>query len=61
VANWLSRSGFEVAIVDQTGIDMVAYHRGSNRRLGITVKSRTRAKGQEGEAMNLFRKKRLET
>ena len=39
VCNWLSRSGFEVAIVRHTGIDLVGYRHG--KRLGITVKSRT--------------------
>ena len=24
--NWLSRSGFEVCLVNHTGIDVVAYH-----------------------------------
>ena len=27
VCNWLSRSGWEVVLVDHTGIDIVAYHR----------------------------------
>ena len=26
ICNWLSRSGFEVAVVDHTGIDIVAYN-----------------------------------
>ena len=26
ICNWLSRSGFEVTIVDHTGIDIVAYN-----------------------------------
>ncbi len=41
VCNWLSRSGFEVIVVDHTGIDLIAYHPTSRQRLGITVKSRT--------------------
>lgn len=40
VCNWLSRSGFEVCIVDHTGMDVIAYHPVSKERLGITVKSR---------------------
>lgn len=40
VCNWLSRSGFEVAIVKHTGIDLVGYHPKIRKRLGITVKSR---------------------
>jgi Holliday junction resolvase len=45
--NWLSRSGFEVCVVDHTGIDVVAYHPKTKKRLGITVKSRTRSPGTE--------------
>lgn len=26
ICNWLSRSGFEVTVVDHTGIDIVAYN-----------------------------------
>ncbi|MCJ7648285.1 MAG: hypothetical protein MUP85_06705 [Candidatus Lokiarchaeota archaeon] len=45
--NWLSRSGFEVTIVDHTGIDIVAYNPIQGNRLGISVKSRTRNIGKE--------------
>lgn len=54
VCNFLSRSGFEVAFVDQAGMDIVAYNRASKLRIGITVKSRTRYAGTEGESVNLF-------
>lgn len=54
VCNWLSRSGFEVTIVDHTGIDLIAYDPSSQQRLGITVKSRTRTAGKEGESVNVF-------
>lgn len=54
ICNWLSRSGFEVSIVDHTGIDIVGYNTKSKERLGITVKSRTRTKGTEGDSVNLF-------
>ena len=47
VCNWLSRSGFVVSIVDQTGIDIVAYNPSTTERLGITVKSRTREEPKE--------------
>jgi hypothetical protein len=53
ICNWLSRSGFEVAIIDHTGIDLIAY-REDVGRLGITVKSRTRIPGKEGESVNVF-------
>jgi Holliday junction resolvase-like predicted endonuclease len=54
VCNWLSRSGFEVAIVDHTGLDIVAYHPPTKRRIGITVKSRTRDVKMEAESVNIF-------
>lgn len=54
LCNWLSRSGFEVAVVDHTGIDLVAYNPTTGRRLGITVKSRTRHAGKETESVNVF-------
>ena len=54
ICNWLSRSGFEVALVDHTGIDVVAYNPLTKQRLGITVKSRTRDVGKEEESVNIF-------
>jgi len=54
LCNWLSRSGFEVAIVDHTGLDIIAYDPKSGRRLGITVKSRTRPRGKEKTTVNIF-------
>jgi Holliday junction resolvase-like predicted endonuclease len=54
LCNWLSRSGFEVTIIDHTGLDIIAYHRKSRCRLGITVKSRTRGRGKEAESVNVF-------
>jgi len=54
VCNWLSRSGFEVTIVDHTGIDVLAYNSQTKKRLGISVKSRTRLKGTETDAVNIF-------
>jgi Holliday junction resolvase-like predicted endonuclease len=41
VCNWLSRSGWEVVPVDHTGIDLIAYHRKSGKRIGITVMSQS--------------------
>jgi hypothetical protein len=54
ICNWLSRSGFEVTTVDHTGIDIIAYDPIRRRRLGITVKSRTRTKGTENSTVNVF-------
>jgi len=54
VCNWFSRSGFEVTIVDHTGIDIVAYNPETKKRLGVTVKSRTRDNGKEGSSVNIL-------
>jgi Holliday junction resolvase-like predicted endonuclease len=54
VCNWLSRCGFEVCVVNHTGLDIIAYHPKSKHRLGITVKSRTRKSGKESESVNVF-------
>ena len=54
VSNWLSRSGFEVTIVDHTGIDVLAYNPKTGERLGISVKSRTRVKGTETSSVNIL-------
>ncbi|MBM3708523.1 MAG: hypothetical protein FJW69_09375 [Actinobacteria bacterium] len=55
ICNWLSRSGFEVTIVDHTGIDILAYHPKLGKRLGISVKSRTRNIGTETTSVTIFR------
>jgi len=54
ICNWLSRSGFEVALVDHTGVDIIAYNPKTKQRLGITVKSRTRNVGKEETQVNVF-------
>jgi hypothetical protein len=54
VCNWLSRSGFEVTIVDHTGIDIIAYDPTNKKRLGISVKSRTRSIGNEDSDVRIF-------
>lgn len=54
ICNWLSRSGFEVARIDHTGIDIIAYNPSIEQRLGITVKSRTRTPGKEEDPINIF-------
>ncbi|MBM4294593.1 MAG: hypothetical protein FJ126_06760 [Deltaproteobacteria bacterium] len=54
ICNWLSRSGFEVVIVDHTGVDIIAYNPSNKQRLGITVKSRTRNIGKEEKHVNIF-------
>lgn len=54
ICNWLSRSGFEVTLVDHTGIDIIAYNPHTKQRFGITVKSRTRNVGKEETKVNIF-------
>ena len=54
LCNWLSRSGFEAAVVDHTGLDVVSFNPSTDRRLGITVKSRTRNVGTEATHVNIF-------
>ena len=56
ICNWLSRSGFEVTIIDHTGIDIIAYNPSKDQRMGITVKSRTRNIGKEKTKVNIFKK-----
>jgi Holliday junction resolvase len=54
VCDSLSKAGFEVVRVDHTGLDVIAYNTSDQRRLGITVKSRTRKEGKESDAVNIF-------
>ena len=54
ILSWLSRSGFEACLVDHTGLDVIAYHKASKRRLGFTVKSRTRISGRDKSSVNIF-------
>jgi hypothetical protein len=56
VCNWLSRSGFEVCIVDHTGIDIIAYHKELKQGMGISVKARTRLLHTESASVFLFRR-----
>ena len=54
LCNWLSRTKFEVSIVDHTGLDVIAYNPKTKQRMGITVKSRTRNIGRETTQVNLL-------
>ena len=53
---WLSKNGFEVANIDHTGIDLIAYHKKTQQRLGISVKTRTRETGKEREGVYIKNK-----
>ncbi len=52
VAYLLSKYGFEVAQVDHTGLDILAFSPESKRRLGISVKSRTRDRKSANSSIN---------
>jgi Holliday junction resolvase len=49
----LSKTGFECARVDHTGIDLIARHPQSAELMGISVKSRSRTEGTEGTHVNI--------
>jgi Holliday junction resolvase-like predicted endonuclease len=53
VLYWLSKYGFECALVDHTGIDIIARNPHTKEVMGISVKSRTRSKGGEGESVTI--------
>ncbi|MGA2902424.1 MAG: hypothetical protein ABSD98_01225 [Candidatus Korobacteraceae bacterium] len=55
VCKWLCHTGFDVSIVDHTGMDIVAYYPPTEQRLGITVKSRLRTDGATTEGVYVFR------
>jgi hypothetical protein len=55
ICNWLSKLGFEVCVVNHTGLDIIASIPGTDKRLGITVKSRTRTSGKESERVGIFK------
>ena len=48
---WLSKRGYESALVDHTGIDLIAYEKKTGKRIGISVKTRTRKLGTEKEGI----------
>lgn len=51
-ACWFSRAGWEVAHVDQVGIDLIASRGG--RRVGVSVKSRYHNEKMKGAGVNVF-------
>lgn len=50
----LSKAGYECAIVDHTGIDIIACSADGLQRKGISVKARSRYDGTEGSSINLY-------
>ena len=53
VLYWLSKYGFECARVDHTGIDLIACNPKTKERMGISVKSRCRYEGKEGQGVRV--------
>jgi Holliday junction resolvase-like predicted endonuclease len=53
VLYWLSKSGFECANVDHTGIDIISRNPTTQKLMGISVKTRTRAKGTARESVTI--------
>ncbi|MCX6781828.1 MAG: hypothetical protein NTW66_01785 [Candidatus Magasanikbacteria bacterium] len=50
---WLSKYGFECAIIDHTGIDIIARRLRSKEVIGISVKGRSRNVGKEGTPLSI--------
>ena len=50
---WLSKYGFECAKVDHTGIDLIARNPITDELMGISVKSRSRNEGKEGQYLSI--------
>ena len=50
---WLSKYGFECAFVDHVGLDIIARNPHTEEVMGISVKSRSRNDGKEGEHLNI--------
>jgi hypothetical protein len=50
---WLSKYGFECARVDHVGIDLIARNPTTKEFMGISVKSRSRNEGKDGQYVSL--------
>jgi Holliday junction resolvase-like predicted endonuclease len=50
---WLSKYNFECANVDHTGIDIIARNPRTKELMGISVKSRSRSEGREGDSLTI--------
>ena len=53
VLYWLSKYGFECALVDHTGIDIIARNPHSKEIMGISVKSRSRTPGTADDSITI--------
>lgn len=50
---WLSKYGFECALIDHTGIDIIARNPHTKELMGISVKSRSRTEGAEKDYVGI--------
>ncbi|HEX9883122.1 MAG TPA: hypothetical protein VGA79_04070 [Desulfobaccales bacterium] len=50
---WLSKYGFECALVDHVGVDIIARNPLTQELMGISVKSRSRSTGKEGQYVHI--------
>jgi Holliday junction resolvase-like predicted endonuclease len=53
VLYWLSKHGFECALVDHTGLDIIARNPANKELMGISVKSRSRNAGTETSVLRI--------
>ncbi len=61
ICNWLSRSGFEVTIVDHTGIDIIAYDPKTNEWVSqLNLELERKEKKRKGGSKYFFISKESE-
>ena len=53
VLYWLSKHGFECALVDHVGLDIIARNPHNREVMGISVKSRSRNTGTDGTSLSI--------
>lgn len=53
VLYWLSKYGFECALVDHVGLDIIARNPHTQELMGISVKCRSRNAGTENTSLNI--------
>ena len=53
VLYWLSKHGFECALVDHVGLDIIARNPHNQEAMGISVKSRSRNTDTDGSSLNI--------
>ncbi len=56
VLYWLSKHGFECALVDHTGLDIIARNPVNKELMGLSVKSQSRNAGTENTVLRIDRK-----